>query len=80
MTIKELIKQLKHYPSDAHIDFVIVDRDWEDSCKDAYLNCKGIVGSGADMDIDEERYVELAFEVCPEHREFLAEQLSERKA
>ena len=50
------IKQLKHYPSDTRIDFVIVDRDWEDDSLDAYLDYKGIVGSSADME-DEDKYV-----------------------
>ena len=46
MTIKDLIKILSDYPSDTRLDFVLLDEDWEDSCKDISLDVKGIVGSG----------------------------------
>ena len=52
MNIKELIKELSDYPQDTRIDFILLDKDWEDSTKDTYLNVKGIVGSGAD-DVNE---------------------------
>ena len=48
MTIKELIKKLSDYPQDTRIDFILLDKDWEDSTKDTYLSVKGIVGSSAD--------------------------------
>ena len=57
MIIKELIKQLSTYPQDTRIDFILLDKDWEDSTKDTYLNVKGIVGSGADNE-----YIELGLE------------------
>ena len=57
MNIKELIKELSDYPQDTRIDFIFLDKDWEDSTKDTYLNVKGIVGSGADKE-----YVELGLE------------------
>ena len=59
MTIKELIKKLSDYPQDTRIDFILLDKDWEDSTKDTYLNTKGIVGSGAD-DVNE--YIEFGLE------------------
>ena len=46
MTIKELIKELSDYPQDTRVDFILLDKDWEDSTKDTYLNVKGIVGRG----------------------------------
>ena len=59
MNIKELIKELSDYPQDTRIDFILLDKDWEDSTKDTYLNVKGIVGSGAD-DVNE--YIEFGLE------------------
>ena len=55
MTIKDLINTLSEYPSDTRLDFVLLDKDWEDSCKDISLNIKGIVGSG-ETDV---KYVEI---------------------
>jgi hypothetical protein len=55
MTIKDLINTLSEYPSDTRLDFVLLDKDWEDSCKDISLNVKGIVGSG-ETDV---KYVEI---------------------
>ena len=57
MNIKELIKELSDYPQDTRIDFILLDKDWEDSTKDTYLNIKGIVGSGVDNE-----YIELGLE------------------
>ena len=57
MTKEELIKKLSDYPQDTRIDFILLDKDWEDSTKDTYLNVKGIVGSGADNE-----YIELGLE------------------
>ena len=57
MTKAELIKELSDYPQDTRIDFILLDKDWEDSIKDTYLNVKGIVGSGADNE-----YIELGLE------------------
>ena len=57
MTKEELIKKLSDYPQDTRIDFILLDKDWEDSTKDTYLNIKGIVGSGADNE-----YIELGLE------------------
>tara|TARA_R100001224_G_C3990795_1_gene139190 strand:- start:204 stop:383 length:180 start_codon:yes stop_codon:yes gene_type:complete len=45
MTIKELIKELSSYPQNTRVDFILLDKDWEDNTKDTYLNVKGIVGS-----------------------------------
>ena len=59
MTKEELIKKLSDYPQDTRIDFILLDKDWEDSTKDTYLNVKGIVGSGAD-DVNE--YIEFGLE------------------
>ena len=55
MTIKDLMKILSDYPSDTRLDFVLLDEDWEDSCKDISLDVKGIVGSG-ETDV---KYVEI---------------------
>ena len=55
MTIKDLINTLSEYPSDTRLDFVLLDKDWEDSCKDISLNVKGIVGSG-ETDV---KYIEI---------------------
>ena len=46
MTVKELVKYLSEYPSDTRLDFVLLDEDWEDACKDTSLKFKGVVGSG----------------------------------
>ena len=59
MTIKQFIKQLSDYPQDTRLDFVLLDKDWEDSTKDTYLNVKGIVGSGGD---DTNKYIEFGLE------------------
>ena len=74
MTIKELMEELKDYPSDTRLDFIMVDRNWEDVPYDPEINYFGIVGSSADMD-DEDRYIEVAFKVLPESRETLKELL-----
>ena len=58
MTIKQLIKKLSDYPQDTRIDFILLDKDWEDSNKDTYLNVKGIVGSGE----TDNKYIELGLE------------------
>ena len=58
MTIKDLIKILSDYPSDTRLDFVLLDEDWEDSCKDISLDVKGIVGSG-ETDV---KYIEIGVE------------------
>ena len=55
MTIKQLIKELSDYPQNTRIDFILLDKDWEDSNKDTYLNLKGIVGSGE----TDTKYIEL---------------------
>jgi len=55
MTIKDLMKILSDYPSDTRLDFVLLDEDWEDSCKDISLDVKGIVGSG-ETDV---KYIEI---------------------
>jgi len=57
LTIKRLISELQDYPKDTRVDFILLDKDWEDSTKDTYLNVKGIVGSGADKE-----YIELGLE------------------
>ena len=57
LTIKRLISELQDYPKDTRVDFILLDKDWEDSNKDTYLNVKGIVGSGADKE-----YIELGLE------------------
>ena len=59
MTIKDLINTLSEYPSDTRLDFVLLDKDWEDSCKDISLNVKGIVGSGE----TNVKYVEIGVEI-----------------
>lgn len=46
MTVKDLMNTLSDYSPDTRLDFVLLDEDWEDSCKDISLNVKGIVGSG----------------------------------
>lgn len=76
MTIKELMEELKGYPSDTRLDFVMVDKNWEDAPYDPYIKYFGIVGSSADMD-DEDRYLEVAFQVIPESRETLKKLLIE---
>lgn len=71
MTIKELIDELKDYPSDTRLDFVIVDRNWEDVNYDPEINYFGIVGSGETRDDADIQYLEVAFQVIPESRETL---------
>ena len=75
MTIKELMEELKHYPSDTRLDFVMVDRDWEDVAYDPYIEYFGIVGSGDQMDDCEKGYLDVAFKVAPESRKDLQELL-----
>ena len=58
MTIKQLIKKLSDYPQNTRVDFILLDKDWEDSNKDTYLNVKGIVGSGE----TDNKYIELGLE------------------
>jgi hypothetical protein len=58
-TIGDLILELSDYPNDTRIDFILVDKDCEDSTKDTYLGVKGVVGHGAD---DLFEYVELGLE------------------
>ena len=57
LTIRRLISELRDYPSDTRIDLILLNKDWEDSTKDTYLNVKGIVGSGEAEDGRD--YVEL---------------------
>tara|TARA_R100001082_G_scaffold48845_1_gene26361 strand:+ start:164 stop:373 length:210 start_codon:yes stop_codon:yes gene_type:complete len=57
LTIKRLISELQDYPKDTRIDFILLNKDWEDSTKDTYLDVKGIVGSGEAEDGRD--YVEL---------------------
>ena len=65
MTKEELIKKLSDYPQDTRIDFILLDKDWEDSTKDTYLNVKGIVGSGVD---DANKNIEFGLEYENEKR------------
>ena len=74
ITVKDLIKKLSQYPPHTRLDFIIVEKDWEDSVEDISLNYFGIVGSGADYDC-EDMYIELAFKVFPPHKPYLIEQL-----
>jgi hypothetical protein len=60
MKVKDLIKELSDYPQDTRIDFIFLDKDWEDSTKDTYLSVKGIVGSGGD---DANKYIEFGLEL-----------------
>ena len=62
MTVKDLINTFPNYPLDTRLDFVLLNEDWEDSCKDVTLNIKGIVGSG-ETDV---KYVEVGVEKCIE--------------
>lgn len=73
-TVKDLIKKLSKYPPHTRLDFMVVEKDWEDSAQDIYLDFFGIVGSGADYDC-EDMYIELAFKVFPPHKPYLKEQL-----
>tara|TARA_A100000172_G_C3043202_1_gene111308 strand:+ start:2874 stop:3140 length:267 start_codon:yes stop_codon:yes gene_type:complete len=75
MTIKELMKEFKNYPSDTRLDFIMVDRNWEDVPYDPEINYFGIVGSGEQTDDCEKGYIEVAFKVLPESRETLKELL-----
>ena len=74
ITVKDFIKKLSQYPPHTRLDFMVVEKDWEDSDQDIYLNFFGIVGSGADYDC-EDMYIELAFKVFPPHKPYLIEQL-----
>ena len=69
-SVKQLIDELKVYPSDTRIDFRIVDKDWDDCDDDPVIHYFGIVGSSADMD-DEDRYIEVAFQMSKKDRELL---------
>ena len=60
-TIGDLVKELSDYSHDTRIDFILVDKDWEDSTKDTYLGVKGVVGHGAD---DLFEYVELGLKIA----------------
>lgn len=75
MTIKELIDELKDYPLNTEVNFVMVDRDWEDVPYDPYIEYFGIVGSGETMDDADIQYLDVAFKVTPESREDLKELL-----
>tara|TARA_R100001086_G_scaffold214973_1_gene131078 strand:+ start:552 stop:815 length:264 start_codon:yes stop_codon:yes gene_type:complete len=75
MTIKELMKELKNYPSDTRLEFIMVDRNWEDVPYNPEINYFGIVGSGEQADNCEKGYIEVAFKVLPESRETLKQQL-----
>jgi len=57
LTIRRLMSELRDYPNDTRIDFILLNKDWEDSTKDTYLNVKGVVGSGEAEDGRD--YVEL---------------------
>ena len=57
MLIKDLINELKSYDPNTRIDFICLDKDWEDSTKDTYVTFKGIVGSGE----DQKKYIEIGF-------------------
>ena len=59
MTKGELMNILSDYSSDTRLDFVLLDEEWEDSCKDISLNVKGIVGSGE----TNVKYVEIGVEI-----------------
>ena len=66
LTIRRLINELKDYPSDTRIDFILLNKDWEDSNKDTYLNVKGVVGSGEAEDGRD--YVELGLMLFKENK------------
>ena len=57
LTIRRLMSELRDYPNDTRIDFILLNKDWEDSTKDTYLDVKGVVGSGEAEDGRD--YVEL---------------------
>ena len=57
MLIKDLINELKSYDPNTRIDFIYLNKDWEDSTKDTYVTFKGIVGSGE----DQKKYIEIGF-------------------
>ena len=57
LTIRRLMSELRDYPNDTRIDFILLNKDLEDSTKDTYLNVKGVVGSGEAEDGRD--YVEL---------------------
>ena len=77
MTIKQLMKKLKNYQSDTRLDFLIVDKNWEDANYDPRIKYFGIVGSGEQVDDCEKGYVELAFKVLPDSKECLKELLND---
>ena len=66
LTIRRLINELKDYPSDTRIDFILLNKDWEDSTKDTYLNVKGVGGSGEAEDGRD--YVELGLMLFKENK------------
>ena len=66
LTIRRLINELKDYPSDTRIDFILLNKDWEDSTKGTYLNVKGVVGSGEAEDGRD--YVELGLMLFKENK------------
>ena len=43
MTVRELVKYLSKYPSDTRLDFVLLDEDWEDACKDSCLKFSSVI-------------------------------------
>ena len=64
LTIRRLMSELRDYPNDTRIDFILLNKDWEDSTKDTYLNVKGVVGSGEAEDGRD--YVELGLTLFKE--------------
>jgi hypothetical protein len=75
MTVKQLIDELKVYPSDTRLDFRIVDKDWDDCNDDPLIHYFGIVGSGEQTDDCEKGYIEVAFQMSKEDREHLKEKI-----
>ena len=66
LTIRRLMSELRDYPNDTRIDFILLNKDWEDSTKDTYLNVKGVVGSGEAEDGRD--YVELGLMLFKEKK------------
>jgi len=77
MTIKQLMEELKGYPSETRLDFVMVDKNWMDVPYDPEISYFGIVGSGEQVDDCEKEYIEVAFKVLPESREDLKQLLDD---
>ena len=75
MTVKQLIEELKVYPSDTRLDFRMVDKDWEDCVEDPLIHYFGIVGSGEQTDDCEKGYIEVAFQMSKKDRELLKEKI-----